>query len=99
LYEQGVIDYQRVLDSLRQAVLQQDALAQARGQVATNLVAVYKAIGGGWTMRCATYLPEVEAGPPTADQPRPPSDAPIPAEPVPVPPVHLVPPGLPPMPE
>lgn len=99
LYEQGVIDYQRVLDSLRQAVLQQDALAQGRGQVATNLVAVYKAIGGGWTMRCATYLPEVEAGPPTADQPRPPSDAPIPAEAVPVPPVNLVPPGPPPRPE
>ena len=99
LYEQGVIDYQRVLDSLRQAVLQQDALAQSRGQVATNLVAVYKAIGGGWTMRCATYLPEMEAGSPAAEQPRPPSDAPIPAEPVPAPPVNLVPPGLPPMPE
>lgn len=51
LYEQGVVDYQRVLDSQRAAVQQQDALAQSRGQVATNLVAVYKALGGGWSMR------------------------------------------------
>jgi hypothetical protein len=53
LYEQGVVDYQRVLDSQRAAVQQQDALAQSRGQVAINLVAVYKALGGGWAMRCA----------------------------------------------
>ncbi len=52
LYEEGVVDYQRVLDSQRAAVLQQDALAQSRGQVALNLVALYKALGGGWTMRC-----------------------------------------------
>ncbi len=52
LYEEGVVDYQRVLDSQRAAVLQQDALAQSRGQVALHLVALYKALGGGWTMRC-----------------------------------------------
>lgn len=52
LYEEGVVDYQRVLDSQRAAVLQQDLLAQSRGQVALNLVALYKALGGGWTMRC-----------------------------------------------
>jgi outer membrane protein TolC len=52
LYEQGVVDYQRVLDSQRAAVLQQNTLAESRGQVAMNLVALYKALGGGWTMRC-----------------------------------------------
>jgi NodT family efflux transporter outer membrane factor (OMF) lipoprotein len=51
LYEQGVVDYQRVLDSQRATVLQQDTLAQSRGKVALNLVSVYKALGGGWTMR------------------------------------------------
>jgi outer membrane protein TolC len=50
LYEQGIVDYQRVLDSQRATVLQQDTLAQSRGQVALNLVSVYKALGGGWTM-------------------------------------------------
>lgn len=51
LYEQGVIDYQRVLDSQRALVLQDDALAQSQGKVAINLVAVYKALGGGWRAR------------------------------------------------
>ncbi len=69
LYEQGVVDYQRVLDSQRVAVLQEDALAQSRGQVATNLVAVYKAIGGGWTMRCPEYVPAAEALAPAAAPP------------------------------
>ena len=62
LYEQGVVDYQRVLDSQRAAVQQQDALAQSRGQVATNLVAVYKALGGGWMMRYGLGPEEQNAG-------------------------------------
>lgn len=99
LYEQGVIDYQRVLDSQRAAVLQQDALAQSQGQVAMNLVAVYKAIGGGWTMRYAAYLPDMEAVPTAAEQPAPGNNAPPPAEPAPVPPGNQVPPGQPPAPE
>jgi NodT family efflux transporter outer membrane factor (OMF) lipoprotein len=52
-YEQGFADYQRVLDTQRSLVLQQDGLAESRGKVALNLVAVYKALGGGWQMRCA----------------------------------------------
>ena len=51
-YEQGFADYQRVLDTQRALVLQQDGLAESRGKVALNLVAVYKALGGGWQMRC-----------------------------------------------
>ncbi len=102
LYEQGVIDYQRVLDALRVAVTQQDALAQSRGQVAINLVAVYKAMGGGWTMRCAGYAPGMDAGPTPADQPAPtpvlPNAATLP-EGLPAPPGNPLPPGLPPMPE
>ncbi len=47
-YEKGMIDYQPLLDSERALVLQQDALAQSRGLVGVNLVAVYKALGGGW---------------------------------------------------
>lgn len=65
LYEQGVVDDQRVLDSQRAAVLQQDALAQNQGQVATNLVAVYKALGGGWSMRYHSEPPLHTASPPS----------------------------------
>ncbi|MCU0958555.1 MAG: efflux transporter outer membrane subunit [Pirellulaceae bacterium] len=56
LYEQGVIDYQRVLDSQRALVLQDDALAQSQGKVAINLVAVYKALGGGWQSRLSNSV-------------------------------------------
>lgn len=47
-YQQGLIDYQRVLDIQRVLLQQQDNVAESRGQVALNLVAVYKALGGGW---------------------------------------------------
>ena len=30
---------------------QQDALVSARGQVVSNLIATYKALGGGWQLR------------------------------------------------
>ena len=51
-YQQGLIDYQRVLDIQRVLVQQQDNVAASRGQVALNLVAVYKALGGGWQADC-----------------------------------------------
>lgn len=52
-YEEGLIDYQRVLDTQRGLVQQQGAYAESRGLVALNLVSVYKALGGGWQIRCA----------------------------------------------
>ncbi len=50
-YDQGMISFQRVLDSQRVLVQQQENLAQSRGNVSRYLVAVYKALGGGWQMR------------------------------------------------
>jgi NodT family efflux transporter outer membrane factor (OMF) lipoprotein len=50
-YRDGVADYTRVLDSQRFLVLQQDRLTQARGRVARSLIAMYKALGGGWEQR------------------------------------------------
>jgi len=50
-YREGANDYQRVLDAQRSLLQQQNALAQARSAVVTNLVAVYKALGGGWEAR------------------------------------------------
>jgi NodT family efflux transporter outer membrane factor (OMF) lipoprotein len=79
-YEQGLIDYQRVLDSQRALVQQQDALAESRGKIAMNLVAVYKAVGGGWRMRYAPNMPEAETGTPFEEEPVP-ADAPVPPAP------------------
>jgi NodT family efflux transporter outer membrane factor (OMF) lipoprotein len=50
-YRQGAIDYTRVLDTQTALLQQQDALTTSRGEVVTNLVAVYKALGGGWQLR------------------------------------------------
>lgn len=50
-YREGTVDYQRVLDSQRFLTTQADNLAAVSGQVGTNLVATYKALGGGWQMR------------------------------------------------
>lgn len=47
-YKEGAVDFQRVLDAARSLLQQQNALAQARSAVATNLIAIYKALGGGW---------------------------------------------------
>jgi outer membrane protein TolC len=50
-YEKGMIAYQPLLDSERALVQQQDALAESRGSVGMDLVAIYKALGGGWRAR------------------------------------------------
>ena len=48
LYRSGLANFQNVLDAQRQLAQYQDALAQSQGQEAADLVAVYKAFGGGW---------------------------------------------------
>ena len=45
------MDYQRVLDSQRFLVQQQDRLTITRGEVVVNLIAAHKALGGGWQIR------------------------------------------------
>lgn len=53
-YKEGLADYQRVLDSIRSLTQQQDQYAAVRGSIATNLIAMYKALGGGWEVRDRT---------------------------------------------
>jgi outer membrane protein, multidrug efflux system len=48
LYRQGLINFQSVMDAQRELFSIENQLAEARGQTATNLVRLYKAIGGGW---------------------------------------------------
>ena len=49
-YKEGLIDYQRVLDSIRALTQKQDQYAQDRGEIAINTIALYKAFGGGWQL-------------------------------------------------
>jgi multidrug efflux system outer membrane protein len=48
LYTQGQTDFLNVLQAQRSLFLTEDALAQSTRTVSTNLVALYKALGGGW---------------------------------------------------
>jgi outer membrane protein, multidrug efflux system len=43
-----LVDFERVLDSQRTLFTQQDRLVSNRGNVSQNLIALYKAMGGGW---------------------------------------------------
>ncbi|HLK90126.1 MAG TPA: efflux transporter outer membrane subunit [Polyangia bacterium] len=51
MYREGATDYQRVIDAQRSLLTQQNSLVQASSSVTTNLVALYKALGGGWEAR------------------------------------------------
>jgi NodT family efflux transporter outer membrane factor (OMF) lipoprotein len=50
-YKEGLVDFQRVLDSQRFLADQQDAWTATRGSAIVNLIAMYKALGGGWQIR------------------------------------------------
>ena len=41
-------DFQNLLDMERSLLEQEDALAASNGLVVQNLVALYRALGGGW---------------------------------------------------
>lgn len=47
-YREGNADYQRVVDTQRFLTRVQDEQASSKGTVAQNLIAIYKALGGGW---------------------------------------------------
>jgi NodT family efflux transporter outer membrane factor (OMF) lipoprotein len=58
-YSEGLTTYQRVIDSQRNLTQQEDAFASATGSVGTNLIALYKALGGGWELRLGKdFVPE-----------------------------------------
>jgi multidrug efflux system outer membrane protein len=49
-YDAGVTDFLAVLDAEREALTSRDLFVQAQTTSATSLVAVYRALGGGWTV-------------------------------------------------
>jgi NodT family efflux transporter outer membrane factor (OMF) lipoprotein len=48
-YVSGLIDFQVVLNAQRSLLSLQDQLATSEGEVTSNLITLYKALGGGWT--------------------------------------------------
>ena len=50
-YQNGVTDFTTVLTAEQQLLSQQDSLAVTAGAIPTNLVAAYRALGGGWQIR------------------------------------------------
>jgi multidrug efflux system outer membrane protein len=52
-YEQGVIDFESVLDAQRSLFEAQTVLAQSDELISTDIVALYKALGGGWEVASA----------------------------------------------
>ena len=77
-YEKGAVDFNRYALIEQNAVTQEDSAAQARGQIAQGLVALYRALGGGWQIR----LDNNAAAP---------ANAPNPAEAMPEPPTQPAP--------
>src|SRR5204862_1791115 len=71
-YKAGTIDFTRVTQLEQALVLLQDTLAQARGEIASGLIQVYRALGGGWQIRCAECEPTAL---PSRGRPHPGSEA------------------------
>jgi outer membrane protein TolC len=86
----GATNFDRVFVVQAQATVQQDNLATSEGNIALNLIQIYRALGGGWQIRLQGPQPIVlEPVPPgpagdDADLQRLPDLAPLP-EPIPLP--------------
>jgi NodT family efflux transporter outer membrane factor (OMF) lipoprotein len=51
-YKGGLVDFNRVVLIQERLVERQQTLADAQGQIALGLIQVYRALGGGWQIRC-----------------------------------------------
>jgi multidrug efflux system outer membrane protein len=56
-YDGGMVDFLDVLDAERTQLAAEDRLAQVRTDAATSLIAVFKALGGGWEAAPPPRLP------------------------------------------
>jgi multidrug efflux system outer membrane protein len=61
LYLTGLTNFQNVLDTERSLFQQQDRLAESEGLVVENLIALYRALGGGWDPEAADATAEADA--------------------------------------
>ena len=62
-FTQGLTDFLTVLDAQRNLFTSQDSLAQSETAVSTNLVTLYKALGGGWELERSIYANPNPAAP------------------------------------
>jgi outer membrane protein, multidrug efflux system len=60
-FDGGMVDFLQVLDAERTQLAAEDSLAQSRTEAATSLIAVYKALGGGWEDAPLPEAPPVAA--------------------------------------
>jgi NodT family efflux transporter outer membrane factor (OMF) lipoprotein len=49
-YNSGLVDFQTVLTADRQLISLEDSLAVSDGEITSNLVRLYKSLGGGWSV-------------------------------------------------
>lgn len=49
-YNSGLVDFQTVLTADRQLISLEDSLAVSDGETTSNLIRLYKALGGGWSV-------------------------------------------------
>jgi NodT family efflux transporter outer membrane factor (OMF) lipoprotein len=50
-YKAGLVDFSDVLDAQRSLLSFEDQLAESNGKVTSNLMQLYKALGGGWNFQ------------------------------------------------
>jgi len=56
-YENGLVTYQRLLSTVEKLTRTQDSYAQIKGNIAIQIIALYKALGGGWKLHdSSNYL-------------------------------------------
>jgi NodT family efflux transporter outer membrane factor (OMF) lipoprotein len=77
-YKAGTVDFTRITQLEQNLVLQQNTLAEARGEIAQGLIQTYKALGGGWEIRNTGLGPNEDAAveqnpPPPGNNPPPPA--------------------------
>ncbi len=56
-YDNGLVDYLNVLDAERSLFRAQLDLAQTQASIYKTLIALYKALGGGWVIEAESLLP------------------------------------------
>lgn len=55
-YDAGIADFIEVLDADRERLAAQDALAASNAEITTDLIRLYKALGGGWQSLARTRV-------------------------------------------
>ena len=55
-YENGLVTYQRLLSTVESLTRNEDAYAQIKGNIAIQVISLYKALGGGFDLKQHEYI-------------------------------------------